>query len=221
MNIYIVLEGEAGAKKLYKRWIPLVNPNLIYIDYINEIKDNNFYILAGFGQPYFLQRVEKAVEDVNKNEIFNRLVIAVDSENSDLREKQIEVSKRVDRIGCRVEVKYVIQHFCVETWLMGNRNMFRKNPGDKELVEYMKIFNVRNNDPALLPPHPEKALNRAQFAYEYLRAGIGDVHSNRGLLYSKKDPGIAAQEGYFHQVKSRCVEKQHIFSFKCFLDAFI
>lgn len=221
MNIYIVLEGESGARKLYKSWIPLVNPNLCYVDYMTQIRDNNFFILAGLGQPHFLERVEKAVEDVNNIEPFNRLVIAVDSENSELRDKQIEVSKRVDRIGCRVEVRYVIQHFCVETWLLGNRHMFRKKPNEKELIEYMRIFNVRNNDPALLPPHPTKALNRAQFAYEYLRAGIGEVHNHQGLLYSKKNPGVVAKEGYFTQVKSRCLDEKHISSFQCFLDAFI
>ena len=36
MNIYIVLEGETAARKLYKSWIPLVNPNLNYVDYIND-----------------------------------------------------------------------------------------------------------------------------------------------------------------------------------------
>lgn len=220
MNIYIVLEGERGSKKIYRKWIQIVNPELSAVNYLVDVKDNNYFILAGFGQPHFLERVDNAVEDVNNLGQFDRLVVGVDSEEFSEHEKYLEVSNRVDRIGCRVEVKYVIQHFCLETWLLGNIHMFRRNAGDVDLVEYMNIFNIRVNDPEDLPNYETRAWNRAQFAYHYLRAGIRDVHrGNRS--YTKKNSSVVAREGYFTQVKRRCIDEEHIQSFNSFLNAFV
>ncbi len=221
MNIYVVVEGERATKKIYKSWIPLVNPELQHIDYLESLEQNDFFVLAGFGQSQFLNnRIEKAVIDVNSLP-FDRLVVAIDSEEMDPREKQLEVSERVDRLGCDVEVRYIIQHFCIETWLLGNKNMFRRKAKDSELLNYRALFDVRNNDPELLPPNREKFWNRAQFALNYLRAGLRDVHPGNRVSYTKKNPGIVAREGYFYQVKKRCLDRQHILSFQGFLDAFI
>ena len=221
MNIYVIIEGETAARKLYKNWIPLVNESLQYVDYLTDVKQNNFFILAGFGQPYIWQRLECAVKDVNEHEVFDRLVIAIDSEDCDPRDQQLEASARVDRMGCRVEVRYVIQHFCLETWLLGNKYMFRKNSSDVELKEYMELFNIRHDDPALLPPYTRRGWNRSQFAYHFLRAGIRDVYTGRGLLYSKKHPGPTLKKDYFSQVRSRCFDERHILSFESFLNAFV
>ena len=221
MNIYVVVEGKWAAKKIYTTWIPLVNPELQPIDYLPDLKQNNFFVLAGFGQSQLLNnRIEKAVKDVN-DLAFDRLVVAIDSEDMDLREKQLEVQNRVDRIGCNIEVRYVIQHFCIETWLLGNKNMFRRKAKDNELLSYRALFDVRNNDPELLPPNKKHSWNRSQFAYHYLRAGLRDVHPGNRTSYTKKNPGLVAKEGYFHQVKKRCVDGQHVLSFQGFLDAFI
>lgn len=220
MNIYVVVEGEKAAKKIYKTWISLVNPDLEHIDYIKDIAQNNFFILAGFGQPQFLNRIEQAVMDVNRLS-FDRLVIAVDSEDMNFHEKQLEVSERVDKTGCNVEVRYIIQHFCLETWLLGNKNMFRRKTQDRELLNYRALFDVRNGDPELLPPHIANSWNRAKFAFHYLRAGLRDVHPGNRVSYSKKNPGIVAKEGYFKQVRKRCLDQNHILSFHGFLEAFV
>lgn len=220
MNIYVIVEGRTATKKIYKTWIPLVNQDLQHIDYLQDLEQNNFFILAGYGQSELLgDRVTTAIEDVNTLP-FDRLVIGIDSEDKDYLEKQLEVSDRVDRIGCNVEVRYIIQHFCLETWLLGNKNTFRKNPQDNELLSYKALFDVRLNDPELLPDNEEKSWNRSQFAYHYLRVGLRDVYGSR-VPYTKKNPGIVARKGYFNQVRRRCLEEQHILSFQAFLNAFV
>ncbi|MCG8607860.1 hypothetical protein MJD09_23105 [bacterium] len=220
MNIYVIVEGKTATKKIYKNWIPRINNSLSHVDYIENIERNNFFILAVFGQPEILARIERAVRDVNDKAQFDRLVIAIDSENDEPLEKQREVRERVDRVGSRVEVKYVIQHFCLETWLLGNKNMFRKKTSDSELIKYMALFNVRANDPEQLPDNEEQSWNRSQFAFHYLRAGIRDVYSGR-KSYTKRNPGIVATVDYFNQVKKRCLHEGHILSFRGFLDAFV
>jgi hypothetical protein len=221
VNLYVVVEGERAARKIYKTWIPIVNPEIQYIDYLNQLSQNNFFILAGFGQSQFLvSQIEHAINDVN-NLPFNRLVLAIDSENQNFQEKLTELSERVEGLGCKVPVKYIIQHFCFETWLLGNKQTFRKKTDDDELLKFRAIFDVRNNDPELLPANDERAWNRSQFALQYLRAGLRDVHPANRVSYTKSHPGVIVTEGYFNQVKKRHIEDHHIMSFKGFLDAFI
>lgn len=219
MNIYVIVEGEQASKRIYKKWIPYVNPDLVHIDYLSEFSQNNFFILAGYGQPYFLERIDKAVADANDIDAIDRLVIAVDSEDQEYYEKYREIRNRLDKNVCKVEVRIIVQHFCLETWLLGNRTNFRKKPYDTELLSFIEIFDVRDNDPELLPSHNHKAWNRAQFAYRYLRAGIRDIYSGR-KSYTKRNPGFVVEKGFFSQVKKRCVEENHISSFDAFLSAF-
>lgn len=220
MNVYIVVEGEKAARKIYKTWIPLVNPELQYIDYLNQLSQNNFFILAGFGQSQFLtNQIEQAIKDVN-NLPFDRLVIAIDSEDKSFQDKLIELTERVEGIGCKVQVKYVIQYFCFETWLLGNKQIFRRKTNVDELQKFKALFDVRNNDPELLPANNERAWNRSQFALQYLRAGLRDVHPAGRISYTKSHPGVIATEGYFNQVKKRHLDERHIMSFKGFLDSF-
>lgn len=221
MNVYVVVEGEKAARKIYKTWIPIVNPELQYIDYLTQLGQNNFFILAGFGQSQFLtNQIERAINDVN-NLPFDRLVLAIDSEDKSFQDKLTELTERVEGIGCNVPVKYVIQHFCFETWLLGNKQIFRRKTDDYDLQKFRALFDVRNNDPELLPANDERAWNRSQFALQYLRAGLRDVHPANRISYSKGQPGVIPTEGYFNQVKNRHLDEHHIMSFQGFLDAFI
>jgi hypothetical protein len=108
----------------------------------------------------------------------------------------------------------------METWLLGNQRMFRKNSPDPEIREYSQAFNVSQNDPELLPSHPHRNWNRAQFAYHYLRAGIRDVCGENRPNYSKRNPGPVLDEGYYSQVLDRFHRKKHIVSFEQLLQAF-
>lgn len=220
MNIYIVVEGETAAKKILTSWIQFVNPKLKPIDYPDQFTENNFYVLAGFGQPGIWNIVRRAISDVNNNLKIDRFVICVDSEDRDLSETYLKAKSEVESVRCRVEVKYAIQHFCLETWFLGNKTTFRKNAQDPELKKYLTLFDVKNHDPESLPAYPEKSWNRSQFAYNYFRAGIKDKYVNK-KSYSKHNPGIVVEIGFFNQVKERCLSNKHIQSFNGFLDAFI
>lgn len=218
MNIYVVVEGEKASKRIYKNWIAYANPELTHIDYLTDFSQNNFYILAGYGQPYMYERIEKAVVDANNIDAVDRLVIAIDSENQEYSEKFQEVEQRINAVGCNVDVRIVIQHFCIETWLLGNKTNFRKKPNDDKLLSFLDMFDVRVGDPEQLPPFGD-IWNRSQFAYHYLRAGIRDIYSGR-KSYTKRNPGFSTEIGFFNQVKKRYMEEGHIKSFEAFLTAF-
>ncbi|MCM1566109.1 MAG: hypothetical protein NC238_09235 [Dehalobacter sp.] len=221
MNIYTIVEGEKAAKKIYREWISYVNKDIHPVDYIQDVVSNNYYILAGYGQPEFYNRVDTAIEDVNINKVFDRLVVAVDSENATRDQRLEKVNKVLACHKCRVEVKIIIQHFCMETWFLGNKDTFRRNPQDPNLVEFMRIHNVRQEDPELLPGLPEREWNRSNFAYNYIKAGLMDKYSNR-MFYTKSNAGnLIWTRGFFTQVKARLADTHHISSFNSFLDAFV
>jgi hypothetical protein len=79
VNLYILVEGDVGAKLIYKEWIQLANKSLRYVRDISEIEKNNYYPSAG-GYPFYFESMEGAIADVNYWGNIDRLVFAVDSE---------------------------------------------------------------------------------------------------------------------------------------------
>jgi hypothetical protein len=226
MNIYVLVEGELGAKRLYAAWIPFANPVLNYANELADVVHNHFYVHAGFGWPGYYDRIRAAIEDVATLEVhgvrlFDRLVIAIDSEDMTLADKENEVRTEINSaltaattpIDCRI----VIQHFCVEAWALGNRRLVGGQPSAL-LSRYRVIHSVQNQDPELLPPLPAENLNRARFAYKYLRL----LHTSRyhRASYDKSDPKVVAHQSYFNELVGRLRDTGHIASFDRFLHAF-
>lgn len=228
MNVYIVVEGEVGEKKVYEKWIPLVNASLSFAPTINDVLQNNFYIAIGGGYPNLFEIIEDGIEDVSGiysggHRLFDRFVVVIDSEEHTPQEKNSEISDFVDEIviqkNIQLDYRVIVQHFCLETWALGNRKIFSNNIGIPELARYKTIHNVAKEDPELLPALEEEELNRAQFALKYLTKLLNNKHRNHS--YSKRDPGALLHEKYFEQVKLRYQETHHIASFNSFLTAFI
>lgn len=218
MNIYIVTEGKA-EKIVFQSWIPLVNPSLSYITNLDDLANDNFYIISAMGYPYYFNIIENAIQDVNNLGRFDRLVLSIDSEDMTRQDKYDEIYEFVSRLNCITEIIVVIQHFCFETWALGNRKLFRTNPSHSKLREYKRLFNVKTNDPELLPSKPDEEMNRAQFAEKYLRLALNDRFRN--LSYIKSNPKALLHTTYFTQIKNRLDDTGHIASFDDFLNAFI
>jgi len=218
MNLYIVTEGMV-EKKVYKRWIPYLNTNLHPVEDIRNVENNHFYIVHANGQPNFLDVCIKGIEDVNNKRNFDRLILVGDSESKTSEEKHEEILKAITPFfPCKAKVNIVIQHFCIETWALGNVQIIRKKPTNTILKSYLRMHDVRVEDPEELPENLDEALNRAQFAEKYLRTAILDKFP--GKSYHKSRPNILYEQGYFYQIKKRFEDKKHIRSFQNFLEAF-
>ena len=219
MNLYIVVEGVIGEKYVYKNWVPLVNPSLKFVDDITAIQNNNFYIVSGGGYPSYFKAIDDAIADVNELGNVDRLVIAVDSEELSYEEKLAEVNNHLANSYCVAEIRVIIQHFCLETWALGNKNAIPQHPHSGKLLTYMEFYNVRNNDPELLPDYNEEELNRCQFAEKYLRRAFNEKYRN--ISYSKSNPKVLLHPQYFERIRNRMIETRHIQSFNNFLEAFV
>jgi hypothetical protein len=220
MNIYVVVEGSV-EEKVYKRWIPYVNDQITYSgSNVSDLSNNNFAIISGHGYPYYKEVICDAIIDVNDGGNVDKLVIAIDSEEMTREEKYSEIQGFI-QTECepsRTPIFIVTQHFCIETWALGNRSFGPVNPIGQKLREYKRIHCVFENDPELLPSNPPKYRTRAQFAKEYLRAMIND--KNRGLSYSERRPNVIYPKEYFDAIKLRYETAEHIVSFSSFYNAF-
>jgi hypothetical protein len=228
VNIYVVLEGELGSKKVYSHWIPLANPGLTLVRRIDDVTMNNFYVEAGGGFPFIFEIIEGAIENVatirnNSNRIFDRLVVALDSEEATFQEKYQEINEYVQSLILHfdptIDFRLIIQHFCFEAWALGNRRLVKGNIHNQQLLKYRKLFDVGTKDPELLPPNQAEGVNRAQFADKFLRLFFNEKFRN--LTYSKNEPTPLCHDGYFNQLKKRLNDTGHIPSFTGFLTAFV
>ena len=183
MNVYLVVEG-TGEKPVYAHWAPLVNPDLSVVDSLDEVKNNNLIIFSGGGYPNYFDVIEAGIEDVAGNEHLDRLVIAVDSEEMSYEEKREEIEEFVTAFGRDLNYKVVVQHFCLETWALGNQVIITRKPKDPKLREYKEYFDVLKEDPELLPGYPKEDLLRAQFAERYLKKLLNEK-VQKSYLYKR------------------------------------
>ncbi len=217
MNIYVVLEGERAAVAIYRSWIGEAYPAYTIKNYAHEVTGNSIFIQPSGGWPNYFGILERAIEDVNSMP-YDRLVVAVDSENMSYEEKHEEIHTFVTARGLTKELHILVQHFCFEAWALGNRHAITGTPYDPKLREYLDIHDVREKDPELLPNLPSEDLNRSQFAFRYLRKAT--VERNRRFAYSKSSPGMVAQSGYYARLVRRLETTSHISSFGLFASAF-
>jgi len=218
MNIYLVVEGEA-EKKIYPKWVKYINPSFRIIDDFQDVIDNCIYIVSGMGYPYYFEIIKAGAQDVANNPNFNLLVIAIDSEEMSYDEKRDEISRFIDRLNLNIEYRIIIQHFCFETWALGNQYIIKRHSSNTQITKYRDHFDVLTKDPELLLPPRDENTNRAQFAYKYLRALLNDKSDK--LHYSKRNPDAVLNRGFFSKVKRRYKETGHINSFKDFLIGFL
>jgi hypothetical protein len=216
MNYYVVVEGVA-EKSVYSYWVNYLNPRLTFVSQIEDVIENNFYIVSAYGYPQYFNVIDDAISDINSVGIFGRLVICVDSEDLSREEKIAEIRTFLNGKNCRAEIRIVIQHFCFDTWGLGNIELYRPHPGSPNVISFIRFFNTRINDPENLPSYLK--YNRSQFAKKYLMELIRDRYS--GVFQSQDRLNIILLESFFNSVKGRYERTGHIASFSSFLDAFV
>lgn len=107
----------------------------------------------------------------------------------------------------------IVQHRCIETWLLGNKKVFKRNPKSQFLRECVNFYNVSVLDPESMG----KEINfntHAQFHEAYL----SEIFNEKNISYTKRNPGVAADLTYLTQLKKRVQDDSHIMSFKALMD---
>ncbi|MFH1195146.1 MAG: hypothetical protein V1720_05510, partial [bacterium] len=199
MNYYIVVEGEKASIEIYKNWIQFINPSLSYKQQIDEVFENDFYLIGGYGYPNYFQVIKDAIIDVNEKDNFDKLVVCIDSEENSFQEKYDEMDEFIRTNDLLKGYSIIIQHFCIETWFLGNRKIHSREISNPLLKRYKRLYDVHAEDPEYLPPNGEEELNRAQFAYKYFRLLLHEKYDR--LVYNKHNPSVVINVNFFNQIK--------------------
>lgn len=218
MNIYFLVEGKSTEKKIYSKWLQHLIPELEQVKYHDEVKNNNYYLISGKGYPRILDdALDNAADKIRETLKYDYLVVCVDADEESveervhyihdvIREKELNLGK--------TKVEVVVQNRCIETWLLGNRNIFhsRQSLLEGKLPEYVKYYDVSQNNPEGMGKYNEK--NHADFHLKYLQ----EIFRSKNTAYTKKYPRDAAEKYYLEQLQKRVQEKpEDLKTFQVFL----
>lgn len=218
MNLYFLVEGKRTEKKVYPQWLSHLIPGWTRVFNFGEVDRFNYYLFSSNGFPHILDDVEKAVLEINDCGKYSHLVICVDADEVSVEERKEEIQQAFEcnSLDVNAKVVIVVQNKCFETWFLGNRRVYTRNPQDGVFREYCKFYNVSSEDPEAMPILPGFKGNTAKFHQDYLKRMLKE----KDIRYSKKNPGTVGESTYVEALKKRVKDKpgdlkslQHFFNF--------
>ena len=216
MNILFLVEGRRSEKKIYKKWIPFLKNQLSYVESIQDISSNNFTIISGNGYPYYFNIIKNAFKDINVLKYnIDHIFICVDSEEDRYSVKYNEINNFI-RLKCPIissNIIIIIQHHCIETWLMGNRELDISRTTNDELITYRNHYNVNQLDPERLTTMHGELI--ARFTLRYLKLMFWE----HGLIYSKISVNSVNNRRFLDKLIERYTIDNHIQSFGILYDS--
>ncbi|MGD0092155.1 MAG: hypothetical protein ABSE73_19750 [Planctomycetota bacterium] len=218
MNLYFLVEGRHTERKVYPKWMSYLLPHFRRVDRCESVDDNSYFLISGEGYPSLLDNhLEEAITNINNVGRYAYLVLCLDAEELSVTESEKEVLNWMKDKGCRLEnceLRIVVQNRCIESWLLGNRRIVTRAPQSKRLAEFIQFYDVKVADPETMGRY-KGFTTHAQFHGEYLE----EVFREKGLAYSHKNPGHAADESFLNQLLARIQDEQkQMATFRSFVD---
>lgn len=217
MNAYIIVEGEKTELSVYPAWMSIIAPNMHQIDHAEDLTDDSYYLFSGQGQPSVFQHVAGAIKDINAinasgTHKYDFLIVCVDTEDESRAyiEQQIEKYNQQEGVAL-TDAQLVIfeQKVCMETWFIGNRKVFKANPSGSAMVQYLRYYNAKTNNPEEMGAYDEERFTKAQFHLRYLK----EMLKERNLRYEKNDTSEVCTKSYLDEIIKRYEETNHLQTF--------
>lgn len=238
MNFYFVFEGKTEPI-VYKEWLSVLLPQLSEVESFDAVIDNNYYYESDMGIPDCYNVVANAIQEINEFPEYDYLVLFIDADRFSVEEKKKEaydaISQKLMNLeknyiykelpnNCKLEI--IVQKVCIETWFLGNRRFFVRNPQSELLRKYIEYFDVSINNPEDLASefiqnnegttHIFGYSTKALFHEGYLR----EVFKERlkGISYQKSRPKEVQKHQYLEQIIARTKEfPSHLNTFQEFI----
>jgi len=216
MNLYFLVEGKTESK-VYPNWLRYLLPNFKRVKRYHQVNENNYYLLNARGYPRIIDEIlPNAIEEINLIGRYNYLVVCLDADEDTIEERKQEVRHHLKAIEVQlkdVELVLIVQNRCLETWLLGNRKVYKRHPHHPILVKYTQFYDVSINDPELMGKY--KGFSEHQgFHKAYFKL----LCQERNIRYSEKYPGDVPQHSYLNQLQARVADTKHLATFGEFLD---
>ena len=223
MNFYIIVEGEKTEMSVYPAWLSLLAPDYTRIENFDDVNENNYYIFCGGGIPSIYTHVTNAILDINEinskeGPHYDYLLVCLDTEeeNRDYIMQQIEKQLKSKGVSLQnAELLVFEQKRCMETWFLGNQSVFKENPQNAEYLDFIKYYNVGQNNPEEMGNmNPNRFATAARFHLRYLQRMLEE----RNMSYSKRNTHAVQQQTYLQQLIKRYEETGHIATFGSWYD---
>jgi len=214
MSLYLLVEGDQTEPLIYASWLRHCLPTWRRVERVEDVEDDTFFMISGRGYPSYLNRIKAAIADVQTHGV-RWLWICVDSEEMSHEQKTNEIRSILDECHAFQGTRVIVQHCCLETWLLGNAKVVKRVPENEPLRSYMAHYDVVQEDPEKMPSMPGFE-TRARFHLAYLRK----VFEERSDRYAKNNPGGAKEHYYLRELIRRRMTTEHISSFAALVSAF-
>jgi len=217
MNLYFLVEGKRTESIVYPAWLSILVPELERIYDPFAVMDNQYYLFDGGGYPNILKDMINALYDINETGRYDYLVVCLDADDESISSRVASVKEKIAAEGivpsCQVEV--IVQKKCIETWFLGNREMY--TPAGRAKGSFRKFsayYNVYSADPELMEKPFFFGESTAQYHYRYLEAMLRE----KGIRYSKSRPYCVCGENYINSLLDRIRKTDDLNSFRFFVN---
>lgn len=219
MNIYFLVEGKQTERKVYPKWLSILLPEITEVDFFDDVVALNYKIFSGNGFPHLLHNhLQASIEDINAAGNYDYFVICLDSDDFTVQERTDEILEFISSNNLEIlpqtKLKIVVQQKCIESWLLGNRKIFKTNPHNQNLVDSIQFYDVSKSDPEKMQKPEHYVGSIANFHFGYLR----DLLRERNISYSKKFPRDVVEAHYLKELILRSEETEDLSTFRVFLD---
>lgn len=220
-SLYLLVEGGETEPALYSAWLPQLLTGSTRLARPEDAQTAyGFYILAGFGYPSLLRRLEDAIADISTFRGFGYLIVTLDCEDRSIDETAREVVDAIKQHNCPVLTEIIVAQCCIESWLLGNRKFVKRNPATDALQAFRNEYDVTQLDPELMPNARASRYNtRAQYHKAYLRA----AYTEHGLKFAESKPGPALEPYYLQALIERAAMERtpkHLRTFAAMIATF-
>lgn len=211
MNLYFLVEGRRTEKKVYPKWLSYLLPKLIRVNSYDAVNQNNYYLISAEGYPSIIyDSLPASIEDINSSGKYDYFVVCLDADESTVDERKKEIYDFIDSEKLelnKAKMAIIIQNRCFETWFLGHRKIYTRNP-QKDLLEYTRYYDISVDDPELMGKGDRET--HASFHLAYLKA----LFESKNITYSKRNPGDVLKKFYLDELLKRIEDRpQHLRSF--------
>lgn len=218
MNVYFLVEGKRTEKKVYPAWLSYLLPELQRVQSYDRVIKNNYYLFSGEGYPSIIyDHIPNAIEDIRSLGKYNYFVVCLDAEENNVTDIKQEIYEFLQNEKIEmgnIQLVLIIQNRCIETWFLGNRRIYSKNPQGTPLLDYTRYYNVSVNCPEMMGKY-QNFHTHAQFHEAYLKA----LFEEKRISYSKRHPGEVLKAYYLEELLARIkAQPEHLPTFRYFIE---
>jgi hypothetical protein len=203
MNLYFIVEGKTELK-VYPDWLSYLLPELRRVNRSNKVESNNYFLITAGGYPAIYELLATAIEEIILIGKYDYLVLCLDAEESSVDGLRQEVQEKIQELSIannfslgNTQIKVIVQNRCIETWFLGNRKIYSRQPQEPKLLNYTRYYNVSTDCPELMGQYDYDV--HAHFHVDYLK----ELLAARNIQYSKTMPRDVQEEYYLQELQAR------------------